>query len=52
MKIPFLNYIYSTFLETEKISDEFTRYVKYFVYYLRSENQRIREHNYFSDEYY
>ncbi|EGR27925.1 MIR domain protein [Ichthyophthirius multifiliis] len=52
MKIPLLNYIYSTFLETEKVSDEFTRYVKDFVIFLRCENQRILTHNNYSDLYY
>lgn len=50
--MPLLNYIYFTFLESEKISDEFNKYISDFVDYIRFETNRIACSKFFTDEYY
>lgn len=52
MKVPLLNYIYYTFLESEKISDEFNKYITDFIEYIRFEINRINSSKDFTDEYY
>lgn len=50
--MPLLKYIYFTFLESEKISDEFNKYITDFIDYIRFEIARIDSSKYFSDKYY
>jgi len=52
LKVPLLNYIYYTFLESEKISDEFNKYLSDFIAYIRFETDRVLTAKEFSDEYY
>lgn len=52
MKVPLLEYIYFTFLESEKLNDEFNKYVGDLVTYIRGETHRITHAVYFSDEFY
>lgn len=52
LKVPLLNYIYFTFLESEKISDEFNKYISDFIDYIRFEISRINSSKSFTDEYY
>ena len=52
MKVPLLQFIYYTFLESEKISDEFNKYIKYFISYIRFEIQRISNSLVFSKEFF
>ncbi|EAR92909.2 zinc finger, C2H2 type family protein (macronuclear) [Tetrahymena thermophila SB210] len=52
LKVPLLNYIYYTFLESEKISDEFNKYIADFIDYIRFEVNRINFSKDFSEQYY
>ena len=42
IKIPLVSYVYFTCLESEKVSDEFTKFLDYFIRYIESENYRIK----------
>lgn len=52
MKIPLLDYIYFTFLQSEKISQEFNKYLVDFTSYIAFEVDRINASTAFSEEYY
>ncbi|EGR30411.1 MIR domain protein [Ichthyophthirius multifiliis] len=52
LKIPLLKYIYYTFLESEKISDEFVKYIEDFIRFIQKENQRILSQEKFSKFFY
>lgn len=41
LKIPLIKFIYYTFLESEKISDEFMKYSEDFVKYINCESRRL-----------
>lgn len=41
LKLPLLKYLYYTFLESEKISDEFQKYIEDFKKYLKFESDRF-----------
>jgi hypothetical protein len=52
VKRPLLDYLYHTFLESEKISDEFNKYITNFCEYIRFEAERVSSSTSFTDEYY